>query len=200
MYTNNTRRNPDESTQPQQRVTQNARDNQKDVCRVTCGKTRTFQNYRNRTCYTGRSRGAFYSHYDDIFSVAEDYENELFERFFDNATLLNLGNVDEFIDTLFRYLRENDNNYKLLCRSNESLFSAKKLCNIACAKLLELCNDNPRCVDKQYLEIEINVFVSGLTFEYIRYCRGSSTATLDELHDYTKQWAKGFTARRSSKY
>lgn len=146
------------------------------------------------------SRGAFYSHYDDIFSVAEDYENELFERFFDNATLLNLGNVDEFIDTLFRYLRENDNNYKLLCRSNESLFSAKKLCNIACAKLLELCNDNPRCVDKQYLEIEINVFVSGLTFEYIRYCRGSSTATLDELHDYTKQWAKGFTARRTSKY
>ena len=127
----------------------------------------------------GLSRGAFYSHYDDIFSVAED---------------------DEFIDTLFRYLRENDNNYKLLCRSNESLFSAKKLCNIACAKLLELCNDNPRCVDKQYLEIEINVFVSGLTFEYIRYCRGSSTATLDELHDYTKQWAKGFTARRTSKY
>ena len=53
----------------------------------------------------GLSRGAFYSHYDDIFSVAEDYENELFERFFDNATLLNLGNVDEFIDTLFRCLR-----------------------------------------------------------------------------------------------
>ena len=84
------------------------------------------------------SRGAFYSHYDDIYGVAEDYENELFECFFDNATLLSLGNADEFVDALFRYLRENDENYKLLCRSNDLLFTAKKMCSIASAKLLEI--------------------------------------------------------------
>ena len=27
------------------------------------------------------SRGAFYSHYDDIYSVAEDFENELIDAF-----------------------------------------------------------------------------------------------------------------------
>lgn len=143
------------------------------------------------------SRGAFYSHYDDIYSVAEDYESELFECFFDNATLLNLGNVDEFIDVFFRYLKENDDNYKLLCRSNDSLLCAKKMSNIICAKLLELCNDNPKYVNKKHLEIEINVFVSGLIFEYIRYCRGASTATFDDLYDYTKSWTKDFAERRS---
>lgn len=34
------------------------------------------------------SRGAFYAHYDDIYGVAEDYENELIDVFFDNACLL----------------------------------------------------------------------------------------------------------------
>ena len=34
------------------------------------------------------NRGTFYSHYDDIYAVAEDYENELLAKFFDNATLL----------------------------------------------------------------------------------------------------------------
>lgn len=34
------------------------------------------------------SRGTFYSHYDDIYGVAEDYENELIDHFFDNAKLL----------------------------------------------------------------------------------------------------------------
>ena len=31
------------------------------------------------------NRGTFYSHYDDIYSVAEDYENDLIEKFFDNV-------------------------------------------------------------------------------------------------------------------
>ena len=33
------------------------------------------------------NRGTFYSHYDDIYAVAEDYENELVENFFSNAEL-----------------------------------------------------------------------------------------------------------------
>lgn len=33
------------------------------------------------------SRGTFYSHYDDIYGVAEDYENEMTDTFLDNALL-----------------------------------------------------------------------------------------------------------------
>ena len=56
------------------------------------------------------SRGAFYSHYDDIYGVAEDYENELIDLFFDNARLLSPSTVEQFIDTLFDYIRKNDEN------------------------------------------------------------------------------------------
>lgn len=143
------------------------------------------------------SRGAFYSHYDDIYGVAEDYENELFECFFDNATLLSLGNADEFVDALFRYLRENDENYKLLCRSNDLLFTAKKMCSIVSAKLLEICNNNPNCVNKKYLELDIDIFIEGFIFEYIRYCRGANNVTLDDLYNFTCEWIRQFTARRA---
>ena len=34
------------------------------------------------------NRSTFYAHYDDIYGVAEEYENELVDNFFSNAKLL----------------------------------------------------------------------------------------------------------------
>lgn len=142
------------------------------------------------------SRGAFYSHYDDIYAVAEDYENEMIDMFFDNARLLSPTNAEQFLDTLFEYVRENDENYKLLCKSNDFLFAAKKLTALAANKILELCNESPYLKDREFLELEINLFIEGLLCEYVRYCRGNTPTSLDELHAYTKTWMKRFTARR----
>ena len=55
------------------------------------------------------SRGTFYSHYDDIYGVAEDYENELISHFFDNATLLNSNSIEAFIEVFFSFI--NDKTY-----------------------------------------------------------------------------------------
>ena len=55
------------------------------------------------------NRSTFYAHYDDIYGVAEDYENELISHFFDNATLLNSNSIEAFIEVFFSFI--NDNNY-----------------------------------------------------------------------------------------
>ena len=142
------------------------------------------------------SRGAFYSHYDDIYSVAEDFENELIDAFFDNAKLLSAENAEQFIDVFFDYIRKNDENYRALCHSNSLLFAAKKLTTLATVKLLELCNSNRKIKDKAFVDIEIAVFVDGITCEYVKYCRGLSATGLDDLYAYTKRWAKEFAERR----
>lgn len=90
------------------------------------------------------SRGAFYSHYDDIYSVAEDYENEMIDTFFDNARLLESQDIMHFIDAIFEFIRQNNENYRLLCKSNEFLFAAKKLASIGSGKLLELSYHDSR--------------------------------------------------------
>lgn len=144
------------------------------------------------------SRGAFYSHYDDIYGVAEEYENELIDAFFDNVRLLNSQNIMQFIDSIFEYIRQNDENYRSICKSNDFLFTAKKLTTIASAKLLELCLNDKRIKNNAYVEIDIQIFLEGLFCEYVRYCRGYSTKSLNDLYEYTKFWAQNFIAIRST--
>lgn len=144
------------------------------------------------------SRGAFYSHYDDIYSVAEDYENEMIDTFFDNARLLESQDIMHFIDAIFEFIRQNNENYRLLCKSNEFLFAAKKLASIGSGKLLELSYHDSRIKDRTYIELDLQIFLEGLLCEYVKYCRGYSATSLDNLYEYTKHWATNFIAQRSS--
>ncbi len=144
------------------------------------------------------SRGAFYSHYDDIYSVAEEYENELLDAFFDKARLLDSQSIMQFTDSVFEYIRQNDENYRLLCKSNESIFTAKKLTSIVSKKLTELCKNDSRIKNSEHIELEILIFVEGLFCEYMKYCREYSTRTLDDLYVYTKFWIGNFLSRRTA--
>lgn len=143
------------------------------------------------------SRGAFYSHYDDIYGVAEDYENEMIDTFFDNARLFESHDIMNFIDSIFEFIRQNNENYRLLCRSNDFLFAAKKLTAIASGKLLELCNNDSRIKERTYIELDLQIFLEGLLCEYVKYCRGYSAITLDDLYEYTKYWVTNFLFLRS---
>lgn len=143
------------------------------------------------------SRGSFYSHYDDIYGVAEDYENEMIDTFFDNARLFESQEIMHFIDAIFEFIRENHENYQLLCRSNDFLFAAKKLTAIASGKLLELCHNDSRIRDRTHIELDLQIFLEGLLCEYVKCCRGYSAKTLDDLYTYTKYWVTRFIAVRS---
>ncbi len=144
------------------------------------------------------SRGSFYSHYDDIYGVAEDYENELIDAFFDNVRLLETENIMQFIDSIFEFIRQNNENYRLLCKSNDLLFAAKKLAAITSGKLLELCLNDSRIKNRTYVELDIQIFIEGIFCEYVKCCRGYSAQTLDDLYAYTKFWVTGFLARRAN--
>ena len=141
------------------------------------------------------NRGTFYIHYDDIYAVAEDYENELIDRFFDDTKLLSSKSPEAFIDSMFDYIRKNDESYKLLCRSNDILSPAQKLISIASSKLIEICYKDPVLRHRKFLELDINVFIEGLVCEYVKYCRGISAVTPEILYEYTKTWSKGFKTK-----
>lgn len=142
------------------------------------------------------SRGSFYSHYDDIYCVAEEYENELIDTFFDNMRLVEQKNIMQFIDSIFEFIRQNDENYRLLCKSNDFIFSANKLTEISSKKLLELCLNDKRINNYNYIELDIKFFLDGLFCEYVRSCRGYNDITLDDLYEYTKVWVNGFINRK----
>ena len=121
------------------------------------------------------SRGTFYSHYDDIYGVAEDYEYELIARFYDDVKLRGLTDFEKTLDSFFEFIKENEEDYRKLCYSDKNLR------------------------DKNFLAGEIRMFVEGMTFEFVRYCRGYSDVGTDELYLYTKDWLKRFLERRMQK-
>lgn len=145
------------------------------------------------------SRGSFYSHYDDIYGVAEDYENDLIDTFFDSTRLLESQNIMHFIDSIFEFIRQNDENYRLLCKSNDFFFAAKKLMAIASERFVELCRNDNRIKDYTYIELDLEIFLNGLLLEYVKYCRSYSANKIDDLYEYTKYWVTNFIALRSKK-
>ncbi len=138
------------------------------------------------------SRGAFYSHYDDIYGVAEDYENELIDAFFDSARLCQMHDIPSFIDVFFAFVSQNHEDYTRICRSHDFIFAVEKLTGIATDKLRELCLADSRFCNQANLTLELRIFLEGLMCEYVKYCRGYSDITLDDLYNYTHQWVGAF--------
>lgn len=73
----------------------------------------------------------------------------------------------------------------------------KKLAAIATGKLLELSHNDSRIHDRTYIEMDLQIFLEGLLCEYVKYCRGYSATTLDDLYEYTKYWTTNFITLRS---
>lgn len=142
------------------------------------------------------SRATFYAHFDDIYSVVEEFETELINEFFTNAKLLTTDNYEKFFETLFAFLKENDENYKMMCKSNDVLFSAKRLTTLGVNKLLEIINSDSNIKSKDFIEIEISIFLEGLICEYVKYCRNLTSVTPGDLYAYSKEWYKKFMKER----
>lgn len=141
------------------------------------------------------NRGTFYTHYDDVYAVAEDFETEILEQF--DAASADIADIDAFVESFFAFIKENELYYKMLCRSNEFLFAANKLVATASSCMCELCKTVFGNVDPN-LEITLNIFVAGLTYEFVRYCRGLSDNDTDKLYAYTKLWYKNLIVHEQS--
>lgn len=142
------------------------------------------------------SRATFYAHFDDIYGVVEEFETELINKFFTNAKLLATDDYEKFFEALFLFLEENDENYKMMCKTNDFLFSAKRLTTLGINKLLELINNDANIRNRDFIEMEISVFLEGLICEYVKYCRNLTSVTPEDLYAYSKEWYKKFMKER----
>ena len=59
------------------------------------------------------TRGAFYSHYDSIYDVAQEIESDLQEIAFSNIKKVSsMNDMYDFIDLMFNYLKDNEELYR----------------------------------------------------------------------------------------
>ncbi len=143
------------------------------------------------------NRSTFYSHYDDIYCVAEEYENDIIDTFYNTWEKVNSNNFEYFLDSFFGFIEENDHKFKMLCTSNEVFFSIARLNELFKKKLIERYNESQDLNSNKDISIEITIFTDGMLYEYIKYCRDYNEFNISDLHNYAKKWYQEFHKKHS---
>lgn len=136
------------------------------------------------------TRSTFYTHYDDIYEVAKDYELETIELLTcDDKILYSKQDILNYFDEIIVCLKENEEIYKMLLSSNDTLFFLEKLQKMAIQKISSALKNI--CIStNSYLELDVCFFVNGVVAELLKYYRAQSDYNLDELLKNIKKWFK----------
>ncbi len=136
------------------------------------------------------TRSTFYTHYDDIYEVAKDYELETIELLTcDDKILYTKQDILNYFEEIISCLKKNEEIYKMLLSSNDTLFFLEKLRKMAIEKIFSTLK-NIYSSANPYLELDVCFFINGVVAEFLKYFRNQSDYTLDELLINTKKWYK----------
>lgn len=128
------------------------------------------------------TRGAFYSHYDSIFDVAQEIESELQEIAFSNIKNISSSkDIFKFVDVMFDYLKDNENLYRKLMQSNDPIMFMNRLSKKFYNVFAKTLNSN----DKEF-DLKIYFFIDGTFSILVKYYRNEIKYSLDTIKEYLK--------------
>ena len=134
----------------------------------------------------GLTRSTFYTHYDNLYEVAHDYQLQTIELLCsEDLKLYSKQDVIAYFDTIIHCLKENEETYKLLLSADESLLFLEKLKKIASQKIYDALKDLNQ---DNFLALNISFIMNGISIELLRYFRNESPYSLDDLLFNMKKW------------
>ncbi len=134
----------------------------------------------------GLTRSTFYTHYDNIYEVAHDYQLQTIELLCsDDLKLYSKQDIINYFDNIIQCLKDNEETYKLLLSADESLLFLEELKKIASQKVYNALKDS---YNDKYLELNISFLMNGILMEILKYFRNESSYSLDELLFNMKKW------------
>lgn len=133
------------------------------------------------------TRSTFYTHYDDIYEVVNDYQLETIELLVsDDKVLDSIQDIYNYFDDIFECLKKNEKIYKMLLVSNGSLIFLEQLKKLAGEKIYYAMRNIIK--NNKYLELDVSFYMSGIISELVKYFRGQSDYSLEELLENSKKW------------
>lgn len=135
----------------------------------------------------GITRSTFYTHYDDIYEVGDDYQLETIELLIsDDIVLTSIDDIYNYFDDIIICLKKNENIYKMLLSSDDTLTFLEKLKKLSTQKIYYALKNIKK--NDKYLELTVTFFMDGVIHELFKYFREQSDYTLDELLINMKTW------------
>lgn len=131
------------------------------------------------------TRSTFYTHYDNIYQVVEEYKMQTIELLCnEELKLYSIEDILHYFDTIFACLKENEETYHLLLTSNDSLLFLDSLKKIAGEKIWDVLKDT---LNDPLDQLSFALFMDGIIVQIINYYRGESKFTLDQILTQTKK-------------
>lgn len=129
----------------------------------------------------GITRATFYTHYDNIYEIAEEIQEDFINvLFFDIDNLKSKETLSVQVQRVAEHLKENEEMYRKLLTSDEPLIFINRLNRLMTKNLSEFIIKH-KCEDRQ---LDINFYVDGITSVTLKYFRGELNTSIDELSEY----------------
>lgn len=131
------------------------------------------------------AKSTFYNHYEDIYAVAEEFENELIDNLFsaiDEADRAGAPLYEAHMRKLLTFLRNHEELYRSAALSPDSRYFVDKL-KIMLSRRLSSAYAFPFSADPVKRQIEISFFTNACVETICDYYRGTIQATHEEVGD-----------------
>ena len=130
------------------------------------------------------AKSTFYNHYDDVYAVAEEFENELIEKLsatLDEIKVKNATEYEEYIRKVIDFLKENGDVYRKAITSSDIRFFIEKLKAIISKKIFEESTVLPFSQNKAERYAQVRLLTNACVDTMVDYFKGTLDMTLDEV-------------------
>ena len=130
------------------------------------------------------AKSTFYNHYDDVYAVAEEFENELISELsatLDEIEVKNATEYEDYIRKVIGFLKENEDIYRKAVTSSDVRFFIEKLKSIISKKVFEESAVLPFSQNKAERYAQIRFLTNACVDTMVDYFKGTLDMTLDEV-------------------
>jgi len=127
------------------------------------------------------AKSTFYNHYDDIYSVAEEFENELISELssvLDEIEADRATEYDVYIKKSLEFLKKNEELYRKIINSAEIKFFIEKLKQIISKKIFEDSKVLPFSQDSAERYVQIRFLTNACVDTIVDYFKGTFEACI----------------------
>ena len=130
------------------------------------------------------AKSTFYNHYDDVYAVAEEFENELIGELsaaLDEIEVQNATEYEDYIRKVIGFLKKNEDIYRKAVTSSDVRFFIEKLKSIISKKVFEESATLPFSQNKAERYAQIRFLTNACVDTMVDYFKGTLDMTLDEV-------------------
>lgn len=133
------------------------------------------------------SRGTFYAHYRDVYSLYNQIVNEELGKLLELIDEMGFEKIIKspkiFLNETLEYLERDIEYYKMLFLSNSANHFMTEIKHSLENKILDDSNIFTTTTSKNHAAVYISFFASGLSFTITDWMRGNLRLSLDDLSD-----------------